>query len=127
MPDRIPRACRQPGCPLLTTKADGYCLKHAHCGQQQRQQRRYKDRRPSPSARGYDRHWQKARRLFLLDHPLCVRCAERRLIVAASIVDHIVPHRGDRLVFWDRDNWQALCKRCHDKKTMGEDRVEAWY
>lgn len=34
--------------------------------------------------------------------------------VAATVVDHIVPHRGDMKLFWDRDNWQALCKACHD-------------
>ena len=25
-------------------------------------------------------------------------------------------------LFWDRDNWQPLCKQCHDKKTAREDR-----
>ena len=30
-------------------------------------------------------------------------------------LDHIIPHRGDRKLFWDRDNWQALCKSCHAK------------
>ena len=32
-------------------------------------------------------------------------------------VDHIIPHRGDPELFWDRSNWQALCKNCHDRKT----------
>ncbi|MGN8738508.1 HNH endonuclease signature motif containing protein [Bilifractor sp. HCP3S3_D3] len=39
----------------------------------------------------------------------------------ATVVDHIVPHRGDPKLFWDRSNWQALCKRCHDKKTRKYD------
>ena len=39
-------------------------------------------------------------------------------------LDHIIPHRGDRRLFWDRNNWQALCKSCHDSKTMTEDRYE---
>jgi 5-methylcytosine-specific restriction protein A len=38
------------------------------------------------------------------------------------VVDHVVPHRGDPVVFWDQDNWRALCKRCHDAKTAREDR-----
>lgn len=42
-------------------------------------------------------------------------------VVAATVVDHIVPHRGDKVAFWDHDNWQALCKRHHDKKTAGEE------
>jgi 5-methylcytosine-specific restriction protein A len=33
------------------------------------------------------------------------------------VVDHIIPHRGDQYLFWDQENWQALCKDCHDRKT----------
>ena len=118
MPELIPKPCRSPGCPGLTT--DRYCLKHLN---QRPREKRYRDQRPSAHARGYDRAWNKARRLFLLDNPLCIRCADRHLIVEATVVDHIEPHRGDRMKFWDRENWQALCKRCHDKKTAGEDRM----
>lgn len=35
-------------------------------------------------------------------------------VVLAEIVDHIKPHRGDMALFWDSDNWQSLCKHCHD-------------
>lgn len=41
--------------------------------------------------------------------------------VRATVVDHIKPHRGDQRLFWDEDNWQALCKECHDRKTLTED------
>lgn len=34
--------------------------------------------------------------------------------VVATVVDHIVPHKGDKRLFWDSKNWQALCKPCHD-------------
>lgn len=39
----------------------------------------------------------------------------------ATIVDHIIPHKGNMELFWDRDNWQAMSKECHDKKTARED------
>jgi 5-methylcytosine-specific restriction protein A len=42
-------------------------------------------------------------------------------VVAATVVDHIVPHKGDKVKFWDSSNWQSLCKRCHDAKTATED------
>jgi 5-methylcytosine-specific restriction endonuclease McrA len=29
------------------------------------------------------------------------------------VVDHIQPHRGDQRLFWDRRNWQPLCRTCH--------------
>ena len=35
-------------------------------------------------------------------------------VKAAEVVDHITPHRGDQQLFWDVDNWQSLCKQCHD-------------
>lgn len=36
-------------------------------------------------------------------------------IVQASVVDHILPHRGDQALFWDKDNWQSLCAECHNR------------
>ncbi|MGL4573939.1 MAG: HNH endonuclease [Burkholderiaceae bacterium] len=48
-------------------------------------------------------------------------------MVASSVVDHIVPHRGDLLLFWRRSNWQALCKPCHDrtKQTIERGGIES--
>jgi 5-methylcytosine-specific restriction enzyme A len=34
--------------------------------------------------------------------------------VAATVVDHVVPHKGDLELFWDQSNWQGVCKACHD-------------
>ncbi|WP_330164070.1 HNH endonuclease [Paenibacillus campinasensis] len=42
-------------------------------------------------------------------------------LVASTVVDHIIPHKGDPKLFWDKNNWQALCKKCHDTKTARED------
>ena len=61
-------------------------------------------------------------RQYLATHPLCVKCMAVGRYTKATVVDHIKPHRGDSVLFWDRDNWQALCKRCHDRKTWAEDR-----
>ncbi len=55
-------------------------------------------------------------------HPLCVRCKAQGRFTAATVVDHIIPHRGDPHLMWDESNWQALCKSCHDRKTWTEDR-----
>lgn len=75
------------------------------------------DRRGSAASRGYDSRWRKARRLFLQQHPLCVHCEAEGIIKPATVVDHIVPHRGDKALFWAVDNWQALCERHHNIKT----------
>jgi 5-methylcytosine-specific restriction enzyme A len=57
--------------------------------------------------------WRKARAMFLKYNPLCVMCEKRGETVVASIVDHITPHNGDSGLFWDPDNWMALCPSCH--------------
>ena len=42
--------------------------------------------------------------------------------MAATVVDHIIPHKGDSDLFWDESNWQSLCKRCHDSFKQKEEK-----
>jgi HNH endonuclease. len=81
---------------------------------------RSKDRAKTAD-RGYGWAWQKARRRFLMEHPLCVMCLPH--LTAASVVDHIVPHKGDSTLFWDESNWQPLCKLHHDAPKQSFDRT----
>ena len=37
-------------------------------------------------------------------------CDARGIVAAASVVDHVVPHKDDPVLFWDEANWQPLCK-----------------
>ena len=67
--------------------------------------------RPSAQARGYNHLWRKARADFLTMHP---HCAMPGCNGHASVVDHIIPHRGDQSLFWHRANWQPLCAPCHN-------------
>lgn len=37
----------------------------------------------------------------------------------ATQTDHVVPHKGDQVAFWDREhNWQALCRSCGARKSQ---------
>lgn len=86
------------------------------------------DRRGTAASRGYGYRWQLAREDHLRRHPLCVMCSDQGWPTAASVVDHKEAPRlrdakasGDAArisaawkLFWDRDNWQSLCKPCHD-------------
>lgn len=105
--------CRHPGCPELVEPGQKYCAKHKPM---------HPEENRSASRRGYGSRWQKASKTFLHAHPLCVNCLRHGRITKATVVDHIVPHRGDRKLFWDQNNWQPLCKRCHDKKTGKEEK-----
>ena len=72
--------------------------------------RRHDAKRPSARERGYTSDWQKARAEYLRIHPDCAMCG-----APATVVDHIIPHRGNKALFWDRYNWQALCATCHSR------------
>ena len=49
--------------------------------------------------------------------PLCAECERQGRVTAATVVDHIVPHKGDKAMFWGSGNWQGLCAPCHNAKT----------
>ena len=109
MPRAPKRPCRQPGCPNLCDTSV-YCEVH-------RSENAHDFIRGSAASRGYDAKWRAARKRYLQLHPLCVKCKERGKLTPATVVDHILPHRGDSKLFWDENNWQPLCKDCHDIKT----------
>jgi len=111
------RPCRKSTCRALAR--DRYCENHqGEIGKQRAEQDK---KRGSSTQRGYGSKWQRARGWFLKSNPLCVRCEKDNRVTIAIIVDHIIPHKGNMRLFWDRLNWQPLCKRCHDIKTATED------
>ncbi len=73
--------------------------------------------RGGADARGYTAEWRRARKAYLQLHPLCAECLKEGRLTPATVIDHIMPHRGDRRLFWDEKNWQPLCAACHNKKT----------
>ena len=77
--------------------------------------------RETSNQRGYTWKWTKARNGYMSRHPLCVHCEARGVIRLATDLDHIIPHKGDMDLFWQRSNWQGLCKSCHSTKTAKED------
>lgn len=140
MPNAAPKPCKHAGCRALTTSG-AYCEPHKKQKQQQ-----IESTRLSSTQRGYGYRWQKVSKGFLKSHRLC-QCNEclpkihtalseyglersaindlfislARPELASEVVDHIIPHDGDMSLFWDRTNWQAMNKKCHDKKTAKQD------
>lgn len=71
--------------------------------------------RESAASRGYGARWRKASKIFLARNPFCRYCEEAgRKWITATLVDHIIPHRGNQELFWDENNWASSCKPCHD-------------
>lgn len=113
MPHKPLKPCKHLSCPKLTSK--DYCDEHLPLHE-----------RATANERGYDSRWRSARKKFLQEHPFCTKCHENNKLIPSTVVDHIIPHRGNQLLFWDRKNWQPLCKQCHDKKTITEDRYQEY-
>lgn len=118
MANAAPRPCNHPGCGKLVHNAS-YCEQHQKVKRKQSDQQR-----GNSTERGYGYKWQQVSKGFLRAHPLCQckDCQEGKIrLLPANVVDHIIPHKGDMNLFWDRNNWQAMNKDCHDKKTARED------
>lgn len=68
------------------------------------------------------KQWHKLRAIQLRDNPLCDMCQEQGRVVAATVVDHIKPHKGDKALFFDGNNLQSLCKTHHDSAKQKAER-----
>jgi 5-methylcytosine-specific restriction protein A len=113
MPTAPPHACAVPGCPVRVPHGVRHCADHV------REVRVEYDRRGGRTLLD-SRRWRRLSAGFRRRHPLCAACLRDGLLVVADHVDHVVPHRGDLAAFWDPQNLQSLCRRCHASKTAAE-------
>lgn len=111
MPMKPPRLC---GCGRIVPAGRSCPCQAAQTAERKA---RFDRTRPSSSARGYTSTWERARKAFLEAHPFCRRCG-----APATVVDHITPHRGCKVLFWDRTNWQPLCTTHHSGAKQSEER-----
>lgn len=108
--------CHKHGCFCAALEGKHYCSRHigleASWGR-----RTMPERKRSRAWHGLyaSARWRRESREFLSEFPYCAVCGQ-----PASVVDHIVPHRGDESIFFDRRNWQPLCHAHHGAKTMRE-------
>ncbi len=74
---------------------------------------RYRSR-PNARERGYDHEWWQACYNYKALNPLCLGCLAIGVTRKTDVVDHVVPHKGDMQLFWDRTNWQPACAWHHN-------------
>lgn len=117
----LKKFCLHKGCKELVDISVGRCELHSNDIQIQRQQ--YNKDRPEWTKLYKTKRWRDARLRYLNQHPLCEcdECKQNNRVLPATIIDHKIPHKGNYDLFWDEDNWQAMAKRCHDRKTAKED------
>ena len=116
MPRSAPTPCRYPGCAEVVA-VPGYCDGH----------RPLIHRDYGRARRGFDaevgfyqsKDWRVLRAAVLRESPLCVVCKAKERLIAAGVVDHVVPLKDGGARF-DRANLQPLCVSCHNRKTARE-------
>jgi len=116
MPRRPVYQCKHPTCPAKAV-GRGYCRKH------QELSRAGSRKRASASDRGYDKAWERARKRKLANDPICEACAEDGRVVAADMVDHVVPIRVAPELRLRAENHRSLCWQCHGRKSA-EDKAK---
>jgi len=120
----IKKVCCAAGCDDLAIEDGPRCLFHQHKTDEKVKRGRARAKLGEAAQAGallYSlKAWKVGRKAHLDREPLCRDCAELGLIVEGREVDHIEPHRGDRKKFFDKSNWQTLCKPCHSRKTARE-------
>lgn len=113
MPVAPSRLCSTPRCPHVASRL-GKCTACARAFESRRQT-------VEPGRPWYATpRWKALRRAVLQREPLCRACRQLGHVRAATQVDHVVPHDGDALKFFDATNVQALCASCHAQKTRAE-------
>lgn len=73
------------------------------------------ENRPRSKAEYHTYRWTKESRAYREQNPLCELCKRNGFIVPAEVVDHIVPV-AICIDFWDKLNWQSLCRKCNIEK-----------
>lgn len=108
MPFRPERFCASPGCGQRVLR--GHCRQHALALEQQRHNLEV-------------RRWYRTQRWFALrdqvrrERPFCDDCEKAGTLTPWTDLDHTLPHRGDPVLFWSRENVSGKCKAHHTAKT----------
>ena len=123
----IKRPCSWPGCRTLVAVGTIHCNPHARQAEAFRKTRKTGSdkRRAGRNSRDWYRRsaWRDRRERQLAKEPLCRMCIARGRHVAASVADHVEPHREDFRRFWEGE-LQSLCASCHSSTKQAEERAE---
>lgn len=108
------KICKKAGCGRTCEQGKNYCFVHKDL-EGKRKIFTYR-KKSSEYHHLYESYrWRTLSKDFLKTHPFCYICGN-----PAVATDHIMPHRGDLSLFYDVNNLQPLCAKCHSRKTMKE-------
>lgn len=106
----IKKLCRFPGCNKYAD-GDGYCKEHM---QYKPKPFQYAKRSNESLYNTYA--WKQLRAIVIQEQKCCQMCGS----IEELTVDHIIPPKGDKDLFFNALNLQVLCHSCHCRKTATE-------
>jgi 5-methylcytosine-specific restriction enzyme A len=88
---------------------------------EERQREYERLRRHDPTRRLYGTaRWKRRRADQLAREPLCRRCLAQGRRTRATVANHIRPHRGDEILFWQGE-LESVCASCHSGVIQAEE------
>lgn len=66
------------------------------------------------------REARERRAVYLQEHPLCEKCGENGLVVAASQIHHLEAQSKRPDLIMLESNWMPVCGPCHEEFTRAE-------
>jgi 5-methylcytosine-specific restriction protein A len=109
MPIAAPRPCSHPGCGVLVRDGTGRCAKHPKPAW---------SKPANATKRVTGRKLQALRADLFMRKPLCEECERHGRVTLVTQRDHRVPLAEGGAD--DASNEQALCKPCHEAKSLQE-------
>ena len=110
--------CSAPGCYATVPAPRSYCPKHADQAIKKPAPRSWATARRPNDALYASPRWRGIRKKILEASPACVRCGSTE----GLSVHHLDPPKGNEEEFFNAEALVVLCKRCHDRLTIAENR-----
>lgn len=112
----VKRICRANGCHRLVGINETYCPDHQPEAKP-RSTVYFEGVKQTEWRNLYSsKRWKELSSKCLEENPTCQKCRG----AASTEVHHVIPHRGDKELFYDADNLVALCHPCHSAETRRE-------
>jgi 5-methylcytosine-specific restriction protein A len=103
----VKRQCTTPLCPQYAVDGHSKCIEH---------KKEYVKESFGKIKRTHSLYnttaWQRLRAQHKRANPFCIECGK-----PGTDVDHKKKHKGDWAIFFDPNNLQTMCKKCHNRKT----------
>ena len=71
--------------------------------------------------------WRNLRAEVLAKDPFCVLCLSEGIATPSTVADHIIPHKGDEALFWDKSNIRGVCKPHHDSDIQSDEHAGGYH